>query len=58
MAAAMVIAIAVMRVFAGKVRDFVNRHPRMKILALSFLLLIGVRLVAEAMGQHIGKGYI
>jgi predicted tellurium resistance membrane protein TerC len=58
MAAAMVIAVAVMLLFAGKVGDFVNRHPSMKVLALSFLLLIGVMLVAEAMDQHIGKGHI
>ena len=58
MAAAMVIAVVVMLVFAGGVGSFVNRHPSMKILALSFLLLIGVMLGAEGMGQHVGKGYI
>jgi predicted tellurium resistance membrane protein TerC len=58
MAAAMVIAVIVMLIFAGAIGDFVNRHPSMKILALSFLLLIGVMLVAEGLGQHIGKGYI
>lgn len=58
MAAAMVIAVVVMLIFAGAVGDFVNRHPSMKILALSFLLLIGVMLVGEAAGQHIEKGYI
>ncbi len=58
MVIAMVIAVGVMLVFAGKVGDFVNRHPSMKILALSFLLLIGVMLTAEGMGQHVGKGYI
>jgi predicted tellurium resistance membrane protein TerC len=58
MVIAMVIAVAVMLVFAGKLADFVNRHPSMKLLALSFLLLIGVMLTAEGMGQHIGKGYI
>jgi predicted tellurium resistance membrane protein TerC len=47
-----------MLVFARAIGDFVNRHPSMKILALSFLLLIGVMLTAEGMGQHIGKGYI
>jgi predicted tellurium resistance membrane protein TerC len=55
---AMVIAVGVMLAFAGRIGDFVNRHPSMKILALSFLLLIGVMLVAEGMGQHIGKGYV
>jgi predicted tellurium resistance membrane protein TerC len=58
MIAAMVIAMVVMLVFAGAVGDFVERHPSMKILALSFLLLIGVMLVAEGLGQHIGKGYV
>jgi predicted tellurium resistance membrane protein TerC len=50
--------VGVMLVFAQRIGDFVNRHPSMKILALSFLLLIGVMLVAEGMGQHVGKGYI
>jgi len=58
MAAAMIIAVAVMLVFAGGIGSFVNRHPSMKILALSFLLLIGVMLVAEGLGQHVSKGYI
>jgi len=58
MVAAMVIAVLVMLVFAGKIGDFVNNHPSMKILALSFLLLIGVLLIAEGMGQHVSKGYI
>jgi predicted tellurium resistance membrane protein TerC len=58
MAAAMIAAVLVMLVSAKSVGDFVNRHPSMKILALSFLLLIGVMLVAEGFGQHINKGYI
>ena len=58
MVAAMVIAVGLMLVFAGAIGDFVNRHPSMKILALSFLLLIGVMLVAEGMGQHLPKGYV
>ena len=58
MVVAMVISVAVMLAFAGRIGDFVNRHPSMKILALSFLLLIGAMLVADGMGQHIGKGYI
>ena len=58
MVIAMVVAVAVMLIFAGTIGDFVNRHPSMKILALSFLLLIGVMLVAEGMGQHISKGYV
>ena len=58
MAAAMVIAVLVMLVFAGGIGSFVNRHPSMKILALSFLLLIGVMLMVEGMGGHVSKGYI
>jgi predicted tellurium resistance membrane protein TerC len=58
MVAAMVMAVGLMLVFAGAIGDFVNRHPSMKILALSFLLLIGVMLVAEGLGQHISKAYI
>ncbi|MEM1417497.1 MAG: TerC family protein [Myxococcota bacterium] len=58
MIAAVVIAVAVMLIFAKPVGDFVNEHPSMKILALSFLLLIGVLLVAEGLGEHLDKRYI
>ena len=58
MVAAVVVALGVMLVFAGKISDFVNEHPTLKMLALSFLILIGVTLVGEALGQHIPKGYI
>jgi predicted tellurium resistance membrane protein TerC len=58
MIAAMVIAMGVMLAFAGAIGDFVERHPTMKILALSFLILIGVLLIAEAFEQHIQRGYI
>jgi predicted tellurium resistance membrane protein TerC len=58
MAAAMIVAVVVMLVSAGAVSSFVNRHPSVKILALSFLLLIGVMLTAEGFNQHISKGYI
>ena len=58
MIAAVVIALGVMLVFAGAISDFVNRHPTLKILALSFLILIGVMLVGESLGQHIPKGFI
>jgi predicted tellurium resistance membrane protein TerC len=58
MIAAMVIAVAVMMAFAGPIGDFVDRHPSMKMLALSFLLLIGVMLVAEATGRHVERGYV
>jgi predicted tellurium resistance membrane protein TerC len=58
MVAAMVIAMVVMLVSMGAVSGFVERHPSVKILALAFLLLIGVMLVAEGFGQHVSKGYI
>ncbi|MBK7874523.1 MAG: TerC family protein [Planctomycetes bacterium] len=58
MVAAVVIAVGVMLVFANTVSEFVERHPTIKMLALSFLILIGVMLVAEGMGKHIEKGYI
>lgn len=58
MITAMVIAMLVMLGFAGPISDFVDRNPTIKMLALSFLILIGVLLVAEGMGQHIGKGYV
>jgi predicted tellurium resistance membrane protein TerC len=58
MMAAMIIAVGVMFAFAGVVSEFVNRHPTMKILALSFLLLIGVLLTADAFGKHINRGYV
>ncbi|MEJ2551044.1 MAG: TerC family protein [Anaerolineales bacterium] len=58
MVAAVVVAVGVMMFAAGPIGDFVNRHPTLKILALSFLLLIGVSLVAEGMEFHIPKGYI
>ena len=58
MVAAVVIAIGVMLVFAGAISDFVNRHPTLKMLALSFLILIGVTLIGEGLGFHIPKGYI
>jgi predicted tellurium resistance membrane protein TerC len=47
-----------MMVSAGPVSEFVSRHPTIKVLALSFLLLIGVSLVADGLGLHIPKGYI
>lgn len=58
MVAAVVIAVGFMMFFAGSISRFVHRHPTIKILALSFLLLIGVMLIAEGFGQHISKGYI
>ncbi len=58
MITAVIIAIVIMLVAASTISDFVNRHPTVKMLALSFLLLIGVNLLAEGFGQHIPKGYI
>jgi predicted tellurium resistance membrane protein TerC len=58
MVAAMVIAMVVMLFSMGAISRFVERHPSVKILALSFLLLIGVMLVVEGFGQHVSKGYI
>ncbi|HEX5042374.1 MAG TPA: TerC family protein [Candidatus Polarisedimenticolaceae bacterium] len=58
MVTAMVLAVGFMLVFARKVGDFVDRHPSIKMLALAFLILIGVVLVADGLGEHISKGYI
>jgi predicted tellurium resistance membrane protein TerC len=58
MIAAIVLAVGFMMFSSGPVSRFVDRHPTMKILALSFLLLIGLTLVAEGFGQHIPRGYI
>ena len=58
MVAAVVIAVLFMMVAAGSISRFVENHPTIKVLALSFLLLIGVTLVADGLGLHIPKGYI
>jgi predicted tellurium resistance membrane protein TerC len=58
MVAAVVIAMIVMLVFVNQIARFVDRHPTVKMLALSFLILIGTMLVAEGFHQHIPKGYI
>ncbi len=58
MVAAVVMAVAFMMFFAGAISDFVHRRPTVKMLALSFLLLIGVALIADGFDQHIPKGYI
>jgi predicted tellurium resistance membrane protein TerC len=55
---AIVLAVAVMMAVAGRVSAFIERHPTLKMLALSFLLLIGVLLVADGAGKHIPKGYV
>jgi len=58
MVAAIVIAVGIMMLASRPLGDFVERHPTIKMLALSFLLLIGMALVAEGFHQHIPKGYI
>jgi predicted tellurium resistance membrane protein TerC len=58
MVTAVVIAVIVMMIFANPVSRFIHEHPTMKMLALAFLLLIGVMLVAEGLHQHVPKGYI
>jgi predicted tellurium resistance membrane protein TerC len=58
MIAAVVVAIGFMLAFSGHIARFVEKHPTIKMLALSFLILIGVTLIAEGLGQHISKGYI
>lgn len=55
---AVTIAMIVMMSFAGKISDFINRHPSLQMLAMSFLILIGFMLVLEGIGEHIQKGYI
>jgi predicted tellurium resistance membrane protein TerC len=57
MIAAVIISVALMLVFAASISNFIDRHPTLKMLALSFLLLIGVNLIGEALGFHIPKGY-
>ena len=58
MIVAVVVAVTFMIVFAGPISGFVERHPTVKMLALSFLLLIGMTLIAEGLDQHIPKGYV
>jgi predicted tellurium resistance membrane protein TerC len=58
MIAAVVVSIVFMMAFAGSIGAFVQKHPTVKMLALSFLILIGVTLIAEGLDQHIPKGYI
>ena len=58
MAIAIILAVGVMMLSAQAISDFIHRHPTVKMLALSFLLLIGMALMAEGFGQHIPKGYL
>ena len=58
MIAAVMVAVGVMIAFAGTVSQFIARHPSMKTLALAFLVMIGVLLVADGLGQHLPRGYV
>lgn len=58
MVLAVILSVIVMLIFSGSVSRFVTQHPTVKVLALSFLLLIGIALVADGLGHHIPKGYI
>jgi predicted tellurium resistance membrane protein TerC len=58
MVAAVIVSVGLMMLFAGVIGRFVSRHPTIKVLALSFLLLIGMALVAEGLGHHVPKGYL
>jgi predicted tellurium resistance membrane protein TerC len=58
MIAAVVASVALMMLFAGSIGRFVSAHPTIKMLALAFLVVIGVVLVAEAFGHHLPKGYV
>src|SRR5690606_3511378 len=58
MVAAIIISVIVMMLSAGTISDFIDKHPSLKILALSFLIVVGTVLVAEAFGVHVPKGYV
>ena len=58
MVIAVIISMIVMLIFAAKIGDFINKHPSVKVLALAFLLMIGILLIAEGFDQHVPKGYI
>jgi predicted tellurium resistance membrane protein TerC len=58
MIAAVVVSVAVMMLAAAPISNFVNRHPAVKVLALAFLIMIGVALIGEGLDFHIPKGYI
>jgi predicted tellurium resistance membrane protein TerC len=58
MVVAVVVAVLVMMVFAGVISGFIERHPTLKVLALSFMILIGVMLIVEGWGKHVDRGYL
>jgi predicted tellurium resistance membrane protein TerC len=55
---AVIVSLIVMLIFAGRIAEFIEKHPTLQVLALSFLILIGIVLIAEGLHQHISKGYI
>jgi predicted tellurium resistance membrane protein TerC len=58
MIAAVIASVGLMMVFSGAISNFVSKHPTIKMLALSFLVVVGVVLIAEGFGHHVPKGYI
>jgi predicted tellurium resistance membrane protein TerC len=58
MVAAVVAAVGFMMFFSGAISDFVHRHPTIKMLALAFLLMIGMMLIVDGFGNHVPKGYV
>ena len=58
MIVAVIIAIIIMMMFAGAISNFINQHPALQVLALSFLILIGFMLIVDALHYHVPKGYI
>ncbi|MNN86128.1 Integral membrane protein TerC family protein [compost metagenome] len=58
MVAAIIVAVLVMMLASGKISEFIERHPSLKMLALSFLLIVGTVLIADSLGVHVPKGYV
>ncbi|MNQ72762.1 Integral membrane protein TerC family protein [compost metagenome] len=58
MVAAIVVAVLIMMLAAGAISAFIDKHPSLKMLALAFLIVVGVVLIADAMGMHVPKGYV
>jgi predicted tellurium resistance membrane protein TerC len=58
MITAVIISMIIMMIFASKISNFIEKHPTLKMLALSFLLMVGLLLIAEGLGMHVPKGYV
>ncbi|NBV12671.1 MAG: TerC family protein [Sphingobacteriia bacterium] len=58
MITAVIISMMIMMIFASKISNFIEKHPTLKMLALSFLLMVGLLLIAEGLGMHVPKGYV